>query len=1021
MSILKAKNKKLALVFLAVFINIAVFSLFSIVQAKNCGGETACACGDTVTASTALTANLTCAGQALIVGADNITIDGGGYTMTGDGGVNDYGINNSGGYDNITIQNFGNITNFNKGIYFLNSESNSIENNTANSNSYGIYISVGWAERQPAGDADKNWYSVASNSDGSNLIAAVYGGRLYTSSDSGTTWTERQPAGATNKFWQTVASDSDGSNLIAAVYGGRLYTSSDSGATWIQRQPAGDIDKNWRTVASDSDGSNLIAAVYGGRLYTSSNSGATWTERQPAKDVDKNWWTVASDSDGSNLIAAVYGGRLYISDNYGIYSSSSSNTLTNNTADSNTNSGIYVFSSSSNTLTSNTASSNTNSGIYLYRSDSNTLTNNTTNSNTNSGIYLYHSDSNTLTNNIANSNSGSSLTQGGNQVYSLGIYLRYSSNNYLGLDDTPGSGNTANSNSNTGVYIHNGSDNHLNYNTTNLNNKWGILTYQSNSNTFTGNTANSNGSYGIQLDAAIGGTISGNTANSNGMDGIYLYLFSNTTITNNTVQNNSFTGIRIRHSSTGNTVTGNTIESNRYGIYFSDNSGNSFTSNTVAGNEYDIFNDSGNTFSSNSFSYNATSTMLTFTDVTRTKNLNETITFNTSMLDASGNACSACAYTVTTNPVEEVTTNKTDNNLSSSFVPTRPGSYSLIFTITDPTNSNVSKKKFLFFVDVSSSHITTSNDDIIILSATAPASDTDDISIIIENPLSVAASTSLVLSGSERPFLNATSTIDSTATTTISTPTISANATSTFDSVPMDITPSSGSIAVYINTWNTSGNYSKEWTETDSTSGITATHTVGDLKNNTPYAVKVNGTSFTGAVSNGSGQITFTYDGGCSEKTFEVEEDTVSPGAFSLSSPNNNLQTSNNPPTFSWQASSDSGSGLAKYQLYIDGSLVTDNISNTSIALTNSLSCSTHTWYVAAVDNADNSTNSDSFSLVITCLRPPSSHRHIEEKVVKEMTIEELEAKIIEIQKQIIELLTQLIQLIQGQINDIQR
>lgn len=170
-----------------------------------------------------------------------------------------------------------------------------------------------WTERQPAGAADKNWAGVASDSDGSNLIAAAQGGRLYTSSDSGVNWTERQPAGATNQDWFRAASDSDGTNLIVGESIGRLYTSSDSGVSWTERQPAGAVDKNWYTVASDSDASNLIAAVYGGRLYTSSDSGANWTERQPAGATDKDWASVASDSDGSNLIVVAYSGRIYTS------------------------------------------------------------------------------------------------------------------------------------------------------------------------------------------------------------------------------------------------------------------------------------------------------------------------------------------------------------------------------------------------------------------------------------------------------------------------------------------------------------------------------------------------------------------------------------------------------------------------------------------------------------------------------------------------------------------------------------
>ena len=80
-------------------------------------------------------------------------------------------------------------------------------------------------------------------------------------------WTESNVTGDVDEDWEAVASDSDGSHLIAAVGDGRLFTSSDSGATWTERQPAGDSDKDWVSVASDADGSHLMAGVNGGRLY----------------------------------------------------------------------------------------------------------------------------------------------------------------------------------------------------------------------------------------------------------------------------------------------------------------------------------------------------------------------------------------------------------------------------------------------------------------------------------------------------------------------------------------------------------------------------------------------------------------------------------------------------------------------------------------------------------------------------------------------------------------------------------
>ena len=174
---------------------------------------------------------------------------------------------------------------------------------------------VNWTERRPAGDFDKGWQSVASDSDGSNLIVCY--SRLYTSSDYGATWTERRPAGDFDKEWYSVASDSDGSYLIAGTIEGYLYTSSDSGVNWTERQPAGSAYTDWRAADSDADGSHLIAANDCGFVHTSSDYGATWTKRRPNGVISKNWRAVASDDDGSNLIAGHNAGRLYTSSDYG--------------------------------------------------------------------------------------------------------------------------------------------------------------------------------------------------------------------------------------------------------------------------------------------------------------------------------------------------------------------------------------------------------------------------------------------------------------------------------------------------------------------------------------------------------------------------------------------------------------------------------------------------------------------------------------------------------------------------------
>jgi hypothetical protein len=96
-------------------------------------------------------------------------------------------------------------------------------------------------------------------------MADPSGNGIYTSTDSGVTWSAHDSV----RNWYSVASSSDGTKLIAADVGvgsgGQLYTSPDSGATWTAR----DSSRTWYSVASSSDGSKLVAGVYGGQIFTS--------------------------------------------------------------------------------------------------------------------------------------------------------------------------------------------------------------------------------------------------------------------------------------------------------------------------------------------------------------------------------------------------------------------------------------------------------------------------------------------------------------------------------------------------------------------------------------------------------------------------------------------------------------------------------------------------------------------------------------------------------------------------------
>lgn len=74
--------------FLVLGLFIIMFSILGVVSAADCGGDIACICGDTLNDSRILDVNdllTACEGTALIIGADDITLDCNGTTISGPG------------------------------------------------------------------------------------------------------------------------------------------------------------------------------------------------------------------------------------------------------------------------------------------------------------------------------------------------------------------------------------------------------------------------------------------------------------------------------------------------------------------------------------------------------------------------------------------------------------------------------------------------------------------------------------------------------------------------------------------------------------------------------------------------------------------------------------------------------------------------------------------------------------------------------------------------------------------------
>jgi hypothetical protein len=172
----------------------------------------------------------------------------------------------------------------------------------------------------PTGAPTNYWNSIASSADGAKLVAAVYAGGIYTSTNSGTTWTltSAPSDGGVDSAWESVASSADGSKLVAAgFYFNPIYLSTNGGANWSTNGPSGD----WQSVACSSDGNKIVAVAYFNEpIFTSTNSGANWIQ---ATNAPNGWWqSVACSADGTKFVVAAGGigggpGPIYISTNSG--------------------------------------------------------------------------------------------------------------------------------------------------------------------------------------------------------------------------------------------------------------------------------------------------------------------------------------------------------------------------------------------------------------------------------------------------------------------------------------------------------------------------------------------------------------------------------------------------------------------------------------------------------------------------------------------------------------------------------
>jgi len=155
---------------------------------------------------------------------------------------------------------------------------------------------------------------------GTYILLGEGGGRLWYSSNGGTSFTEQKPAGDANKDWRDYIVSDDGQILFACIPGGRFYRSENAGSNWSEVQPAGNVNAGWVCIDASSDCNYVWAGCDGGRLYKSTDGGDSWSEVRPAgSNANKDWRNLTVSRDGSKVIVTNSSdNKVWFSSDYGV-------------------------------------------------------------------------------------------------------------------------------------------------------------------------------------------------------------------------------------------------------------------------------------------------------------------------------------------------------------------------------------------------------------------------------------------------------------------------------------------------------------------------------------------------------------------------------------------------------------------------------------------------------------------------------------------------------------------------------
>ncbi|MBI3334731.1 right-handed parallel beta-helix repeat-containing protein, partial [Candidatus Pacearchaeota archaeon] len=318
--------------------------------------------------------------SCFLVTANNIVLEGAGYSLSGDRSGIDYGIHVRGA-QNVTIQNI-NVTNFNEGILLnltnisllsnvsvsynvntgivlRNSIINELFNIRAHNNTYGIQVLASSSENllRRVNASNNSQVGILINASSNNDVVSAI---THMNSIAGV----------------QIAESSSGNELSNVdsrhtVFGILINASSENviGSLWSTN--------NTRGAAISNGSSNRIVRS---NLSSNSQYGISFTETAASNTLE------ASETRLNTL--------------QGIFVNGSHNNITLSLSEYNSLQGIYLAPGVQNTTISGTSvARNLKEGVYLNMSHNNTLRNNTIINHSSSGLYLMESRDNTFSGN----------------------------------------------------------------------------------------------------------------------------------------------------------------------------------------------------------------------------------------------------------------------------------------------------------------------------------------------------------------------------------------------------------------------------------------------------------------------------------------------------------------------------------------------------------------------------------------------------------------------------------------------